>query len=312
MATKRPRTNTVPDPGGGAGAGAGPSQKRHEVEELPFQGAILVTYRKKGDELQLLVGRETNYLTDSYTEVIDRASGKPYTIVEREKLDVKQAPTVEAAKDKFKQRARWFSEQLGFTVLADIPELIEDGTFWKINYRITTDASKFGFTKGQRKGEESALETIQREFGEETGTRIDHPEHIIELGNTFPRDPSRNYRIFINHAEYGSPILRYFTQNRLGRFYGELTELRFRSIQEVYSLYTLRRFNSHTRSAIDTFFTYYFTDEWNALEGTAPIPLATLLGPPRGAAPALAPGGGAGARTRRTRRRKMRKTRRSR
>lgn len=302
MATKRPRNNAPLDPGGGAGAAPGPAKRA----AVPFAGAILVTYRLVGGKVELLLGRETKFLTDVHKEPVRDATGQVFRVEELQKVEKTRYPNSRDARNKFIQRAKWLSGILGYQVLADIVEPSPDGKLWTVHFRVSHETSKFGFVKGHRKDDEEPLNTVLREFAEETGTMIDRPENLVEIGGTFPRNGDRNYIIFVNHAATGSPILRYFQSNRLGINYGELSELQFRPLNEIWGLFEHNKLNSQTRSAIDTFFLKYHLDQWEAITKTEPIDPTAPGGAGAGAAP-----GGAGATRGGTRRsRAMRRNRR--
>jgi 8-oxo-dGTP pyrophosphatase MutT (NUDIX family) len=315
MATKRLRNNTVPDPGGGAGAAPAPTKRPAGA----FAGTILVTYRNIEGRLEFLVGRETKFLTDIKTIVKDE-KGNEYNIEYLQRADKSRFPEYINAKQRFTGLAQTLTGLLRMDgtlkpkerVLADIIETSKDGKYWTIHFRIPNPKTKFGFVKGHRKGTEEPKEVILREFAEETGTAIDHPENLVEVGSgTFPQDTGMNYAIFVNHVDPATKIIENFNNFRFGSYYGELSELKFRPLNELWGLYEKEKLNKQTTSAIDTFFIKYFFDEWDAITKTVAID-PTLAAPAPGGGAGAAGANRGGARTRRMRRRKMRKTRRSR
>ncbi len=170
---------------------------------------VIITFVARDGNRYVLTGKESEYLTDSKTEVT--LEGRKRNVEELER----------GTRADFMSRAERIDRAIGKRVQFSQPE---NGT---TKYRVLPDRPKYGIPKGRREGDEELTKTAKRELGEEVGIEMDiTDEHqVANIGGytIFRRD--------IDEANANGILNR--IKERMDQRYGELFDLRFRRVEDI-------------------------------------------------------------------------------
>jgi hypothetical protein len=203
----------------------------------------------------ILVGTESNYLSDIHPEV------EEYQTVSESYLgkakDLSHIPLeVEKAKHYFIKKTEELQKRYNITKIQyDNPKKIGDS--YHINYRYLSDNAKRGIVKGQmEENEDDVKETILREVAEEVGVTINKKTQykIVEHG------VCNKYNVFSMEIdekvdnEYGPKYFEKRIEQRIKKKLGEVFDLKFEPLCSVLS--SLSSFNNRSKCAIEKFRDY--------------------------------------------------------
>jgi hypothetical protein len=224
-----------------------PSPKKHTSS---IDGASIILWYQNGTTPMILVGTESNYLSDIHPEV------KEYQTVSESYLEKAKDlsrfhPEVEKAKHYFRIKTEELQKRYSITKIQyDNPKKIGDS--YHINYRYLSDNAKRGIVKGQMEENENVKETILREVAEEVGVKIEKKTQykIVEHG------VCNKYNVFsMKIDEEGGP--KEFNdriEQRIKKKLGEVFDLKFEPLCSVLS--SLSSFNNRSKCAIEKFRDY--------------------------------------------------------
>ncbi len=225
-----------------------PSPKKHTSS---IDGASIILWYQNGTTPMILVGTESNYLSDIHPEVEEYQTVSE-SYLEKAK-DLTRIPLeVEKAKEYFRKKAEELQKRYSITKIQyDNPKKIGDS--YHINYRYLSDNAKRGIVKGQMEENENVKETILREVAEEVGVKIEidqkTKDKIVEHGvcnkyNVFSLDISKK-----RSEEFERRI-----EQRIKKKLGEVFDLKFEPLCSVLS--SLSSFNNRSKCAIEKFRDY--------------------------------------------------------
>ena len=225
-----------------------PSPKKHTSS---IDGASIILWYQNGATPMILVGTESNYLSDIHPEV------KEYQTVSESYLEKAKDlsrfhPEVEKAKHYFRIKTEELQKRYSITKIQyDNPKKIGDS--YHINYRYLSDNAKRGIVKGQMEENENVKETILREVAEEVGVKIEidqkTQDKIVEHG------VCNKYNVFsLDISKERSKSFEKRIEQRIEKKLGEVFDLKFEPLCSVLS--SLSSFNNRSKCAIEKFRDY--------------------------------------------------------
>jgi hypothetical protein len=195
-------------------------------------------------QIQLLTGKETCYLTDKVVPEIK-------TILEKYQYYYSIAPSpspqtqtadyiLEEIYQQFSKRAKLLSKELKKPVYFDKP--IAHPTqpnLWQTQYRVTNETSKYGIIKGSIEENESQIHAIHREIEEELFPYNEYipldPEKIILLPKPIQLNLDTLYTFHYQVTEKEKTTIETNIKRLEEESYGELVQYQFRTITEIFT-----------------------------------------------------------------------------
>jgi len=217
-----------------------------------IDGASIIFWYQNGTTPMILVGTESNYLSDIHPEVEEYQTVSE-SYLEKAKDLSRFHPEVEKAKHYFRIKTEELQKRYSITKIQyDNPKKIGDS--YHINYRYLSDNAKRGIVKGQmEENEDDVKETILREVAEEVGVKIEidqkTQDKIVEHG------VCNKYNVFsLDISEKRSEEFEKRIKERIEKKLGEVFDLKFEPLCSVLS--SLSSFNNRSKCAIEKFRDY--------------------------------------------------------
>jgi hypothetical protein len=225
-------------------------------------------------EIQILTGIETSYLTDKMVPEIKRII---------EKYQVYQIPNPNNQNSQkeiheiFSERAKLLSKELKKQVYYDQPiEYIPQPlllpppsphlshsplknknkqppsieSLWRVQYRVANEKPKWGIIKGSMKEHETCEEAIQREIQEELFPLHEdipmNPQKIIQLPNPIQYNEDILYTFHYQVTKEEKEAIERNVQKLQELQYGELVTYEFRTLKEIFTAPCSTQPNHHS------------------------------------------------------------------
>jgi 8-oxo-dGTP pyrophosphatase MutT (NUDIX family) len=239
-------------------------QQQQKQKHKPPGAAVIIWYTEGDGSIKILLGKESVYVSDWYTELDETKQTAPQNVT-----------TYPAACDIFKKRAQELENNPKFIsamgeqseVRYDHPKINKEGKYGVIFRCLKFPQSKWGIVKGQKDKEDATtVETIKREIFEEVGI---HPKHLQSHVWTPMKFKVDNYNVYtwkVNPVEQS--MIRRCIGERKEEKHGELFDMAFLPWEEVQN-YTINDSNSKSLTAFQGFKTYLETLPAEALPAEA-------------------------------------------
>jgi hypothetical protein len=194
-------------------------------ETPPWKGAgvVVYTHNPLTQDIEILVGIETKYLSDYTKEILPLQIWNPSPTI------AKLVPRQEEDHmfSHFESQAIFLSAQRGEYVTFDKPILKDKG--WCVNFRVrphAPDVANYGIPKGTRDPKDiSDKDTANRELEEETGIYLPIPREATP----FTQDRGYNFYMLKTDKTEAEEQIRLHQQQH----YHELHDVRFIPLTDV-------------------------------------------------------------------------------
>lgn len=216
-------------------------------------GAGIIFWYNSRENPIILVGKESVYISDLINDDPTFAAKFGELVSEKQEFNTSSLSSMsdeaklKEAKKVFSRRAESLKEILDLGLLKfDTPQKTETG--YRVNFRYLPLDFKRGIIKGKSDNNETPLETVLREVGEELGINISEREQnkMVNLGDCggytiFSLQVDRSFIEFVGQR----------VKERLTARSGEIYDFTFKPLSEIETL--LNNFNSKSKCAINEF-----------------------------------------------------------
>ena len=224
------------------------------------KGAGCLLWFKDGEQIILVTGKESIYLSDSVSEVTIDKIPTQLSRLQRVRVPVNEDKNVELqmVKEAFSINALKIEEALTKEIRFDTPSLVPSGggsqNEYKCNFRILPSRVKRGISKGGIEMGESSEVTARREIIEELGMELNTKDMVpLGLCNSYEMYEMDMQKTRIgNSFEIAKEIVKRISSRKKLK-YGELFDVSLKTLDQVLDTVCKGEFNEASALAVKRF-----------------------------------------------------------